>query len=133
MDEIDHGKNTFIADGIVNPDIWNKHEKKRILYVLKEAYGDDWKENTLATWLSKAHPRRRTWTKVALWTYGIQNTTKDHIQRYKPKLEDSEHADSLDQIAVINIKKSKGESNSQYDDISNYARYDRAEIKKNLN
>ena len=39
---IDHGKNVFIADGIVNQEIWNSGDKKRILFIMKEAYGSDW-------------------------------------------------------------------------------------------
>jgi hypothetical protein len=38
---IDHGKNIFIADGIVNSEIWNSNARKRILFIMKEAYGSD--------------------------------------------------------------------------------------------
>ena len=34
-----HHKNVFISDGIVNEAVWNNQIGKKILYVLKEAYG----------------------------------------------------------------------------------------------
>ncbi len=38
---IDHSKNIFITDGIVNKAWWENNKGKRILFVLKEAYGSD--------------------------------------------------------------------------------------------
>jgi hypothetical protein len=32
-------KNVFISDGIVNEAVWNHQTGRKILYVLKEAYG----------------------------------------------------------------------------------------------
>ena len=101
---INHKVNCFIADGIVDPITWNSSSKKRILFVLKEAYGDDWGESTLVTWLH-AHPRRRMWNRVARITYGIQNTSAFTIAGYKPELSDAEYAEALDQISVMNLKK----------------------------
>jgi len=128
--EINHSANYFIVDGIVNSDVWNQKDKKRILYVLKEAYGTDWNENTLATWLANDHPKARIWKRVAKWTYGIQNTDSNALKAYKAELSEAEHNSSLDQIAVINLKKSSGNSSSNYDEIDRYAEYDREEIKK---
>lgn len=131
-DSINHSKDYFIADGIVDPSIWNNTEQKRILFVLKEAYGTDWGEATLATWLKSCHPQHRMWKRVARLVYGIQNTTETSIMRYKPELSDKEHAEALDQIAVVNLKKSYGHSTSNYDEIAEYAEYDKEEIKKEL-
>lgn len=128
--DIDHIKDYFIADGIVNPNIWMSGKKKKILFVLKEAYGTDWETNTLATWLKNFHPKHRMWKRIARWVNGIQNTTEKSILRYKPELTDLEHNDALEQIAVLNIKKSKGRSNSNYEEIRKYASYDSEEIKK---
>ena len=82
--EINHSANYFIADGIVNSDVWNQKDKKRILYVLKEAYGDD--DWSLASWLNETagrHSKDQTWKYVAQWVYGIQNTSCVGMQRYK--------------------------------------------------
>lgn len=46
---IDH-KNVFISDGIVNEIIRNNQDGKKILYVLKEAYGEN-KDWNLPGWL----------------------------------------------------------------------------------
>lgn len=127
---IDHKNNVFISDGIVNPQVWNSRSRKRILFILKEAYGDDWKTNTLATWIAREHPTRRIWNRIARMVYGIQNTSTTEICAYKPHLSRDEHVSALDQIAVLNLKKSNGKSWSNYDEILKYAEYDREEIKR---
>lgn len=127
---VDHRKDYFIADGIVNEDIWNSGDRKRILFVLKEAYGTDWGTNTLATWLKNDHPTLAIWKRIAKWVYGIQNTNADSVKRYETSLSDSIHAESLEQMAVMNLKKSGGESQSNYSEIDAYADYDKIEIRK---
>ena len=127
---IDHGKNVFIADGIVNPEVWNSGDKKRILCIMKEAYGSDWDNRTLASWLRMYHPTLPMWRRVARWTYGIQHTDANEIARYKANLTDEQHAESLEQIAILNLKKSNGDSASDYGEIDAYAREDHLEILK---
>ena len=129
---VDHDKDFFIADGIINDQVWNSGEKKKILFVLKEAYGTDWGDLTLATWIKNYHPCKGhpLWRRVARWVYGIQNTSENSIQRYIPNLTDTMHAECLDQIAVINLKKSGGTSSSDYGEIDAYAKLDREELKK---
>lgn len=128
--EINHQK-VFIADGVVNPEEWEK-APKRVAFILKEAYGEtfDWdlkwklKHNTL--WGT-------IWPSVAEWTYGIHNTTKEHIAVYDPALV-SKEANNIwtNQIAVINLKKSSGKSKSSYAEISAYAKADKQEIRRQL-
>lgn len=127
---IDHGKNGFIADGIVNSELWNSGDKKRILFIMKEAHGTDWDSRALASWLRMYHPTLPMWRRVARWTYGIQHTDANEIARYQAKLTDEQHAESLEQIAVLNLKKSNGDSASDYGEIDAYARADRLEILK---
>lgn len=129
---INHAENYFIADGIVDSDVWNAGTKKKILFVLKEAYGTDWDDNTLATWLRREHPTVSIWPRVARWVYGLQNTTATAIPRYRSKLTEEQHKAALDQIAVLNLKKSDGNSESEYGEIAAYARSDREEIKKEI-
>jgi len=128
---INHRDNTFIPDGIVDPESWGQEGNKRILFVLKEAYGD-WKDDTLTSWLHMHHPKLRIWNRIARVVYGIQNTTSTKIQRYKAELTDDEFKKSLNQIAVLNIKKSNGNSQSDSDEIAEYAVFDDEEIKKEL-
>ncbi len=125
----DNKEKPFIPDGIVNPNIWNSG-KKRILYVMKEAYGDGWGGATLATWIQSGDCiRYHIWRRIAEWTYGIENTTEISVPRYR-KLTDEEMKESLQQIAVLNLKKSGGTSESWYEEIAAYSAFDREEIRK---
>ena len=114
----------------MNPEVWNSGDKKRILFIMKEAYGSDWDNRTLASWLRMYHPTLPMWRRVARWTYGIQHTDANEIARYKANLTDEQHAESLEQIAILNLKKSNGDSASDYGEIDAYAREDRLEILK---
>ncbi len=126
---IDHANNKFISDGIVNSAVWNSGQHKRILYVLKEAYTGDDEGFDLAEWLSTS-PDYRMWNRVARWTYGIQNTTVDRIQKYIADSEEEIYKRCFNQISVMNLKKSSGESGSVYEEIDAYATADKEELKK---
>lgn len=128
---IDHKQDGFITDGIVNQEIWNDGEHKKILFVLKEAYGegDEW---ALTSWLNECagrYQKDQTWKYVAQWVYGIEKTSSVGIERYK-YLNDEERDEAIRQIAVINIRKSNGESSSDYSVINGYAKFDKEELKK---
>ena len=132
---IDHAHNKFIPDGIVNDEIWQDSEHKKILYVLKEAYVSK-KEDAydLAKWLREDHPDRRIWNRIARWTYGIQNTLVNDVARYNPDIDKEAklRAQLFEQIAVINLKKSSGESTSVIEEVAAYAQSDREEIIREL-
>ncbi len=72
----------------------------------------------------------RIWRRIALWTCGLLNTTKETICPYTNKLSDEEYKEILKHIAVMNIKKSNGKSSSNYDELKAYASVDKNEIKK---
>ncbi len=132
---IDHEKNYFIADGVVDYSIWNHLNNTRILFVLKEAYGTDWDNYTLASWLGAENGENMShamWRRVARWVYGITRSTPTEVQKYIPKLTREQHLAALRSIAVLNLKKSAGETSSDYDEIAAYAAYDREEIKKEI-
>lgn len=130
-------KDVFISDGAICPEVWNDRSKgKHILFVLKEAYGED-NDWSLNDWLRKTGPSSNIWYRVTEWVYGITNTTIDEVARYSPDRISFEHSEDkpnewLSQIAVLNIKKSSGESNSQYGEISAYADYDKEEILREI-
>lgn len=123
-------KNVFISDGIVNKDVWNNQSGKKILYILKEAYGEteDW---SLTKWLSQKRPSSSIWKRVIEWTYGILNTNESLIAKYSPDIYER-NSDLFNNIAVVNLKKSAGKSSSSYGEIKAYAIADSAEIKKQL-
>lgn len=89
-------RNVFISDGIVNEEVWNSQKGKKILYVLKEAYGENENWN-LAEWLLRVKPTSSIWKRVIEWTYGIQNTNIDRIAKYSPDI--YEHNTELFQAA----------------------------------
>lgn len=128
-DRINH-KNVFISDGIVNEAVWNSQNGKKILYVLKEAYGEseDW---DLTEWLLRVKPTSSIWKRVIEWAYEIQNTNTDRIAKYSPDI--YEHNTELfNSIAVVNLKNSGGKPSSNYGEIEAYALADKEEIKKQL-
>lgn len=125
-----HNGAVFISDGVVNESNWLAADNKRILFVLKEAYSHSGTKNwSLTKWLSEAEDHSKIWKRVVEWTYGIYNTTETRIAKYSPNIYD-ENKDLIQRIAVLNLKKSKGKSRSNYDEIRKYARDDREEIKR---
>jgi len=132
---INHAANKFIPDGIVNTDLWQDYEHKKILYILKEAYiRENERAFDLAEWIREKHPDTRIWNRIARWTYGIQNTSANSIARYIRDIdEDSDLRKSLfEQIAVINLKKSGGKPQSVIEEVAAYALSDREEIIREL-
>lgn len=126
---IDHRNSVFIRDGVVCPETWFSQEI-RPLFLLKEAYGgeDDWD-------LAKDHllvKRRidKIWERISEWPRGIFATTNTELPPYiKDNPETSEYGNEyLKKIAVVNIKKSGGESSSDYDEIGAYAKFDKKRL-----
>ena len=63
--------------------------------------------------------------------FGLLNTTTEGIFPYTiNEITEEEYKLALQEIAVINLKKSGGKSSSDYDEIAEYAKYDCEEIKK---
>ncbi|MBP3870075.1 MAG: hypothetical protein J6E46_03780 [Faecalicoccus sp.] len=127
---IDHGNNVFIRDGIVDYEKW-ENDHKKILFVLKEAYGGD-KDWSLTEWLIDNHNKYRIWRHVTQWTYGIQNTNAKKICKYGKMLDFTNPNEAIRQIAVLNLKKSNGKNTSDYDEIGAYAKSDKEMIKKEI-
>lgn len=129
---INHRTNIFITDGIVNQDHWNEIDNKRILFILKEAYGGD-KDWSLTELLQTNAPWGSIWKRVVEWTYGITNTTINEIPRYAPdKIDFGQNNIWLNRIAILNIKKSDGKPNSDMEEIKAYSVFDKKEILKQV-
>ena len=129
---INHRGSVFIRDGVVCPEIWFSSEI-RPLFLLKEAYGGQ------ADWdLCKDHilSERKTgkmWNRVAQWTKGIMTTTVDEIPAYsKYKCSTLNKNDDLKKIAVVNVKKSDGNKNSDLKTLDKYAEYDKKQLMQQL-
>lgn len=124
------GWHNFIYDGAVNIAMYETSTPK-ICFFLKEAYskGEDtsW---SLTKWLADG-AMTRMWSSVAEWSYGIKHTTKTFIPP-KPMLSTHEKTMQLQSIAVVNIKKSNGNVQSDYNDLLQYAIEDKELLKQEL-
>lgn len=133
-DDIDHS-DRFIKDGVVCPEKWFSQDV-RPLFLLKEAYTVDGKmQDLIADRLMKNDDGiSKMWERVSDWTrslmilsetgeivpFGSQEKIKNYENEY------------LEQIAVINIKKSSGKKESNDENLKKYAGNDAKEIVKQL-
>lgn len=124
------GMKNFISDGAVNADTYQNCCPK-IAFFLKEAYSREDNCNwSLTEWLNSG-ALTRMWSTVSEWTYGIRNTTETIIPP-KPQLANEEKTKWLQTIAVVNVKKSNGESCSSYEDLLQYTKNDILYLKREL-
>ena len=70
--------------------------------------------------------------KRPVWTQAIYNAFNDNICEYDDEVLRSKEKEIIDRIAVVNVKKSNGGSESEYEDLKKYALEDRLEIKREL-
>lgn len=130
---INHRDGIFIRDGVVCPDKWFS-QTIRPMFLLKEAYAGeaDWdlcKEHLLSTDKKMSH----MWMRVCQWTEGIFNTTKERIFAYHLGMPDMHYGNEwLKRIAVVNVKKSGGEKESEMKEINEYAEFDCAELRREI-
>lgn len=117
-----HTNEIFVEDGVVCPEKWFASEV-RPLFLVKEAYGG----NNGWSYLIKDDFIEGIWRSISLWTKGLLNTNAEHLYVYNPN--DAEfdkfNNEYIKSIAVVNVKKSKGEKSSDYEDILNYAKLDK--------
>lgn len=122
---IDHSTG-FVCDGVVCPEKWYK-QSMRPLYLLKEAYGEgQW--DLVADQLRQSYRigKSQMWRRISKWTYGLSDTSKSRIAPYGGWNDvDNYNNEYLQQIAVVNVKKSGGVSGSDMDNIRAYAEFDK--------
>lgn len=130
---IDHRNSIFIKDGVVCPEKWFS-QNIRPLFLLKEAYGGQADWNLIEDHLLQTYSINKMWNRISLWTKGIFATTKETIAPFEEADLCATHYgnDYLKKIAVINVKKSGGENNSDMDIIRAYAKFDKERLKKQL-
>lgn len=126
-----HKDKNFIEDGIIDINLWEKTDNK-ILFILKEAYGDygdlcrlirdEWKGAKYKIW----------WT-VSYWLYALQKMEGNSIPVFpKDEAQFNECSNYLLSSAVVNIKKSNGRESSDYDDVLKYAKEDGNMLKEQI-
>lgn len=118
----------FISDGIVNKDTYSNTSTK-VLYILKEVNGG--KNWDLRDFLRKgAH--WRTWNNIVRWQFGIEKKNSiNHFDEINYVNNDTRKK-YLSRIAVINLKKEAGKSNSNMKEIRDSSWNDRVYIKKQI-
>lgn len=130
---IDHASSVFITDGIVCPEQWFS-QSIRPLFLLKEAYGgsSDW--DLCRDHLLTDGPAGKMWQRISLWTKGLLSTTREQLAPYTPDDPALTHYGNpyLRQIAAVNIRKSGGQTSSDLDTISAYAKFDREFLLRQL-
>ena len=132
------GNDFFSRDGIVNNRVWEQQTTKRICFFLKEAHQRDYHIWSLTKWLRNENDGdgviQKMWHTVAEFTYGLINTTTNSIPRYADAkaLSESEKSALLQRIAIVNVKKSEGKSNSKWVDLIDYAKNDADLIRREL-
>lgn len=128
---INHGANGFIADGIVDAPTW-KEQKRKILFVLKEAYHDKRAEYDLSASLKVEGPWGSVWNRCAEWISGICRADRGNPLPPYQALSWGDANSLLKSCAVLNLKKSDGNSSSCMGEIAEYAQYDHLEIKQQI-
>lgn len=126
----ERGWKSFISDGILDSSAYEQAVPK-ICFFLKEAYSKDNNADwSLTEWLAGG-AMTRMWGTIADWAYGITNTTTDYIP-HKPQLSHAEKTESLKAVSIVNVKKSNGAVQSDYDDLLRYASTDQVFLKREL-
>lgn len=127
------GLSKFIYDGIVNEDLWAASNKK-IMFLLKEAYlKNNETEANLCKWFNEG-PIWKMWWTVSDWVYALQNVTSEWIPAYYD-FSYNNHDEATERIrssAVVNLKKSEGESNTDFNNLMKFVDNDKDYIKAQI-
>lgn len=124
-----HSGESFVIDGIIDEQAW-KLSPRRVLFLLKEAYdtnpestGFDLRTTVREVW--GGPPRRgrgTTWWKMGYWAYLLHNIDVDYTPSFPINREDV--VNPLLSSAVVNIRKSGGQTSSDLETINSYAELD---------
>jgi hypothetical protein len=121
----------FVTDGVIDPTRWQRSDR-RVLFLLKEAYGDP-SPSVPVDWDLCEYGRKVTevgnlggmfWT-LAYWSYALNRGSPDGV----PPFPDDQIAldqakESLLSAAIVNVKKSGGVSASDLGDLRQYVKLD---------
>lgn len=124
------GYQRFIRDGIVCQEQWVSQSTPKVCFFLKEARTSNEAGYNLTKDL-KESPPWRMWKKVAIWTQAVHDAFQGKVEYNNERLRSNEKA-AINSIAVVNVKKSNGNSSSDYNDLEKYTKDDRAKLKREL-
>jgi hypothetical protein len=126
-----HKGKEFIEDGIIDLNRWEAADRK-ILFLLKEAYGD---YGDLC-WLIRDEwkgPKYKVWWTASYWLYALRKLSGKTIPPFpKEKAQCDECVEYLLSSAVVNIKKSDGQTASSVEDLDKYIKEDRGFLQEQI-
>jgi len=128
-----HKNEGFVIDGPIDPKRWQSVDRKIVL-LLKEAYGEDtnWSLPQLIRdeWRG---PKYKIWWTASYWLYALNRTTQTIIPDFPSTQEKwNECTELLLSAAVVNIKKSRGKSVSDDEELLSYARTDKQFLREQM-
>lgn len=128
------GRSDFITDGPVDPGLWAGRTSRRVLFLAKEAYGGG---GDLCAWLREDIDQDRALGKlfwrIGYWNYGIQRLGPHRLPTNPPyKRFWEETREALRESAIVNIKKSNGQTASNVEDLRRYLKEDGDLIKEQV-
>lgn len=114
----------FIRDGAVDCGRWFSQRTPRVLWLLKEAYDTDGSLDDLRVMLRDGWHRWTTFGKIACVTQAICDAISGETAFNSRRLA-GERRETILNTAVINVRKSGGETSSNVEVLNAYAREDR--------
>jgi hypothetical protein len=131
MTKIFHQDKKFIKDGIIDILRWQDADRK-IMLLLKEAYGDYGDLCSLIKDEWKG-PKYKMWWTASYWLYALTKSSKNYIPPFPREQKQFEECIKyLLSSAVVNIKKSGGETSSNHEDLLKYVREDGNLLKEQI-
>jgi hypothetical protein len=137
-----HRDQPFFVDGVIDPELWNKMPI-RLMFLNKEAHdsntpdsrGFNLVEIIRDEW--KGIPKGTTNLNMACWSYAIQKAFGAGAEGLPDWQEvsadaNADVANAFLSVAVANIKKSGGRTQSNHDDLQEYANSDADLIRRQV-
>lgn len=128
-----HQGNRFVRDGILDEERWASAPRK-ILFLLREAYekrrrpeGFDQREK-IRDW---GKPKGKTLRAIANWAFAAHRGTSSHIPVIV-SVNKPERSEACLASAIVNVKKSGGESRSDLNQVAKFCELDADKIREQI-
>ncbi len=105
-------RNGFVRDGVVSEESFLK-SKHRIVFILKEVNdvgGGGWDLREFV----REGGRRQTWNNIARWVHGINHLPEVYNWDQYSDISEDFRRENLQEICVMNLKKSPGTHTTEY-------------------
>lgn len=125
-----HDFSTFMRDGIIDHSEW-KTQTPRVLLFNKEGYTKGAGKFDLRDELRESAPYRN-WNRVSNWLFALREIVKSGKAPNMPDLSWEDGNKLLRGIAAVNVKKSNGETLSDYTNLEEYLHHDKLRLKEQI-